>query len=174
MRRLLFLAAIVLLLVGAVRPVVAPTAFSDGAIPPAGIRELIARPDLRADPRVRAFLQAYGPLLDEVTFLEDDAVFSVGGKAILFQDGKMLGEERLNEAEQHDPFFYPYSLDPLSEPLRPDDNPVRSTDVLELLFGRTESEIRRRCESVKFLDRRLFLNSMAVEPLHAVGYSGGG
>lgn len=168
MRRLLFLAAFVLVLVGAVRPLAAPTAFSEDATPPGGLETLPAPDDIREDARVRAFLQAYGPLLDEVTFHGDDAVFSAGGRAIHFQDGRMLAEDRLGEVDRYDPFFYSYALGPLKGPPPLNENPVRSTDVLELLFGRTEAEIRRHCGSATFLNHRLFINSLAIEPLRAV------
>jgi len=166
-RRWLFLAAAVLGLAGAVRPL-APTAFSKRAGLSAGAEPLHTRPDLRDDPRVRAFLRAYGSLLDGVTFQGEDAVFSVGEHAIYFQDGRMLGEGHLGQADQYDPFFYAYSLEPLEEPPPLEDSPAQSVDVLEVFFGRSESEIRRHCESVTFLNRRLFVNTLAVEPLQAV------
>lgn len=168
MRRLLFLTAIVLGLVGAVRPVAAPTAFSSGVADPAGLEGFDPSPDLRNDPRVVAFLLAYGPLLDGVTYQGDDAVFTVGGHAIHFQDGRMLGDGHLDETDDYDPFFYRYSLEPLREPLPLEDSPAQSTDVLEVLFGRSEDEIRRHCESVTFLNRRLFVNTLAAGPLQAV------
>ena len=167
-RLLLSLAAIGPGLLGATRPLAAPTAFSAGVRPPAGVETLNTRPDLRNDPRVMAFLQAYGPLIDEVTFQENDAVFTVGERSIHFQDGRMLEAGRLDQADQYDPFFFPYSLGPLTEPPHPEEGPAQSTDVLEVLFGRKESEIRRRCESITFLGRRLFVNTLAAGPLRTV------
>ena len=40
-----------------------------------GIRAPVDENDLRNDPRVRAFVQAYGPLIDSVTYGEEDVVF---------------------------------------------------------------------------------------------------
>jgi hypothetical protein len=163
-----FLAPVIVGLMGAAAPLAAPTAVSPGAGVPEGPEATDPRPDLRSDPRVVAFLQAYGPLLDGVTFQGNDAVFTLGEHAIYFQGGRMLGEDHLDETNQYDPFFYRYSLEPLREPPPPEDTPAQSTDVLEVLFGRTESEIRRNCESVTFLNRRLFVNTLAIEPLQAV------
>lgn len=167
-RRFPPLAVAALALAGATPPLAAPTAFSTGSFSPAGIEGLSNGADLWTDPRVSSFLRAYGPLIDEVVFLEDDAVFSVGEHAIHFQDGRMLREDHLDQADRYDPFFFSYALGPLREPPPLEDGPGQSTDVLEVLFGRSESEIRRSCESVTFLGRRLFVNSLVVEPLEAV------
>jgi hypothetical protein len=153
---------------GAAAPLAAPTAISPGARAPEGAEATPTRPDLRSDPRVVAFLQAYGPLLDGVIFQGNDAVFTLGEHAIHFQDGRMLGEGHLGEADQYEPFFYRYSLNPLKAPPPLEDTPGQSTDVLEVLFGRTEAEIRLNCESVTFLKRRLFVNTVVMEPLRAV------
>lgn len=123
---------------------------------------------LRTDPRVRALLQAYGSLFDSVSYSDDDVVFSAGGRAVHFQDGKMLAAGRLADDEQFVSIFYRYSLEWLAEPPPLTDVPIYSTDFLEVLFGRAESEIRRHGRSVTFLDHRMFVNSLLVEPLRAI------
>jgi hypothetical protein len=80
----------------------------------------------------------------------------------------MWGEKSLEEAHRFDPFFYAYPVEFGGPPPTPENTPTRSTDVIEALFGRSESEIRRGCEHVTFLGRRLFVNAVAVEPLRAV------
>lgn len=161
-----FLAALVVGLSVGPGPLGAPTSGLDAAGIPPGLESAV--PALSVDPRVQAFLQAYGPLIDDVTYLEDDAVFTAGGHAIHFRDGRMLGEDHLGEADGYEPFFFRYSLEPLETPPAPEDGPGQATDVLEAFFGRRESEIRRHCESVTFLGRRLFVNSLLVDPLQAV------
>ncbi len=72
--------------------------------------------DVRNDPRVGAFVEAYGPLIDSVTYTGDDVIFALGSRPIHFQGGRMLEEGRLDRGEDCDPIFYRYSLEPLTEP----------------------------------------------------------
>ena len=124
---------------------------------------------LREDVRVRAFLRAYGSLIDSVTYTDDDVVFSLGGRAIHFQDGRMLAAERIGRRDRCDPIFYRYSLEPLTEPVELSDETVRyCTDVQEVLWGRTEHQIREHAASTTFLDRRMFLNDLVVQALDEV------
>ena len=124
----------------------------------------------QADPRVRAFVDAYGPLIDSVTYGDDDVVFALGSRPIHFQDGRMLGEGRLDLVRDCDPIFYDYSLDPLTEPppLSTEGSPVYCTDVLESLWGRTEAQIRLHGRSTTFLDHRMFLNDFVIDALATV------
>lgn len=124
---------------------------------------------LREDARVRAFVRAYDALIDSVTYRDDDLVFTIAGQAIYFQDGRMLAERRLDRREQCDPIFYRYSLEALTEPVSPSEEAVRfCTDVQEALWGRTEDQIREHAHSTTFLDRRMFLNDLAVQALREV------
>lgn len=128
-----------------------------------------AVPTNEDDPRVRAFLLAYGAFVDSVAYLEDDVVFFVRGQAIHFQDGRMLAAARLGSGEECDPIFYRYPLEPLSEPPpAPGEMPQYCADLLEALWGDTELEIREHGRRVRFLDRRLFVNELLVDPLAAV------
>ena len=125
--------------------------------------------DLRSDPRVRAFLRAYGELIDSVTYLDDDLVFTLGGLAIHFQDGRMLAEGRLHRRGRCDSIFYRYPLTLPTEPAEPSTEPVRfCTDMQEVLWGRTEDQIRANARSTTFLDRRMFLNDLVVRELAKV------
>jgi D-alanyl-D-alanine carboxypeptidase-like protein len=124
---------------------------------------------LREDARVRAFLRAYGSLIDSVTYGDDDVVFSLAGQAVHFQDGRMLAEGHLGRSERCDPIFYRYSLRPLTEPMAPSDEAVRyCTDVQEVLWGRTEDQIRGHARSTTFLGRRMFLNDVVIQALGEV------
>jgi hypothetical protein len=121
------------------------------------------------DPRVVAFAQAYAPLIDSVARGDEDVVFHFGGRRIHFQDGRMLAEDRLDRADDCDPIFYEYPLRPMTEPPRAGaEMPTYCTDVLEMLFGDTELQIRAHGGSVTFLAHRMFLNDLLVEPLAAV------
>ncbi len=120
------------------------------------------------DPRVRAFAEAYAPLIDSVTYRADDVVFTLGGRPIRFQDGRMLDEGRLDRSTHCDPIFYRYSLVPLTEPPIPEELPTYCTDVTESLWGRTESEIRRHGRSATFLEHRVFVNEILIGPLAAI------
>lgn len=121
---------------------------------------------LRADVRVRAFLQAYGTLVDSVTYQDGDLVFSLAGKAIHFQDGRMLAESGLDRRDRCDPIFYRYPLEMPTEPPPLPDGPVRfCTDVQEALWGRSESEIRKHARSTRFIERRIFVNDVVAEAL---------
>lgn len=154
-------------LLAAVHPLGAPAAVSGVGFKPAA-SDTTASFDLAKDPRVRAFIEAYGPLVDEADLLGGDAVFTAGGHAIHFLDGKMLGENHLSQAHEYDPFFFSYSLEPLEGPPPLEDGPGQSTDVLEAFFGGREEEIREHCESVTFLGRRLFVNTLVTGPIQAV------
>lgn len=124
---------------------------------------------LLADARVQAFVGTYGPFIDSVMYRDDDLVFLLAGEAIHFQDGRMLAEDRLDRHDRCDSIFYRYSLAPLSEPVLPSGGPVRfCPDVQEALWGRGEAQIRRQASSTTFLDRRMFLNDLAVQALHEV------
>ncbi len=132
-----------------------------------GIR--MDKTDVRNDPRVRAFVEAYAPLIDSVTYGEDDVVFALGSRPIHFQGGRMLEEDRLDRGNDCDPIFYPYSLEPLTEPPPlPEGNPIYCTDLLESLWGRTDEQIRSHGQSTTFLDHRMFVNNLLIDPLAAV------
>jgi hypothetical protein len=121
------------------------------------------------DPMVRAFVQAYAPLIDSVQYDGEDVVFSLGSRPIHFQGGRMLAAGQQDRHEACDPIFYSYSLEPLTEPLPPPEGlPAQCTDVLESLWGRTESEIREHGRSAVFLDHRVFVNDLLIDPLAAV------
>jgi hypothetical protein len=125
--------------------------------------------DVRKDPRVRAFVEAYGQLIDSVTYGEEDVVFALGSRPIHFQGGRMLEEGRLDRSEDCDPIFYRYSLEPLTEPPPfPDENPTYCTDVLESLWGRTDPEIRGHGGPTTFLDHKMFVNDLLIDALAAV------
>ena len=134
-----------------------------------GIRAPVDENDLRNDPRVRAFVQAYGPLIDSVMYSEEDVVFALGDRPIHFQDGRMLEEGHLDRREDCDPVFYRYSLEPLREPPPlPEESPTYCTDLLESLWGRTDAEIRTHGRSTTFLDHRMFVNNLLIDALAAV------
>lgn len=120
------------------------------------------------DARVRAFLETYGPLVDTVADLDDDVVFTLGGKPIYFRDGRMLREDRLGEADGFDPVFYRYPQETLRRAPASADLPHYSTDVFEALFGVTETQVRTQCESATFLGHRMFLNTLVLDPLRKV------
>jgi hypothetical protein len=56
----------------------------------------------------------------------------------------------------------------LTEPPPLTEEPTYCTDLPEYLFGQTELEIREHGRSITFLDHRMFVNSLLVEPLRAV------
>jgi hypothetical protein len=117
---------------------------------------------------VRAILQAYGSSFDSVTYSANDAVFFVGAGTVQFQEGKMLGPARLEDSDRFESIFYRYPLEWLTEPPLLTEEPIYSTDFLEVLFGRSETEIREHGRSVTFLDHRMFVNSLLVAPLQAI------
>ncbi len=168
MKRRLTLTAAAVGMFGAVCPFLAPSAGPVGVGPASVADTSGVEPPLSNDPRVRAVLQAYGSLMDSVTFSENDAVFSVGGRAIHFQDGRMLGADHLADPGQFESIFYRYPLEWLTEPPPLTEEPVYCTDLLDYLFGQTESEVRGHGQSVTFLDHRMFVNTLLVEPLRAV------
>ena len=133
------------------------------------IRAPVDQNGLRDDPRVLAFVQAYGPLIDSVTYSDEDIVFTLGSRPIHFQDGRMLEEGRLDRREDCDPIFYRYSLESLTEPPPlSEESPTYCTDLLESLWGRTDDQIRSHGGSTTFLDHRMFVNNLLVDALAAV------
>lgn len=126
-------------------------------------------PGPEGDPRVRAWVEAYAPLIDSVTYSDSDAVFVMAGEPIHFQDGRMLTGDALERSPDCDPIFYDYPLDPLTEPTPvSDDDPSYCTDVLESLWGESEGQIRAHGQSTTFFGRKLFLNNLAIEALSDV------
>ena len=124
---------------------------------------------IRADPRVRAFNEAYGALIDSTVYRDGDLVFYLRGEPIRFQDGRMIRASRAPDGEGCDPVFYPYSLVPLREPLPVvEPMPIHCTDVLETLWGSTEAEVREHGRGVRFLDHRMYVNELILGPLAAV------
>jgi len=125
-------------------------------------------PDLRSDPRVMAFVRSYSSLIDSVAYGTEDAVFFLSQGTIHFQGGRMVGPDRLDSSSDCDPIFYRYSLLPLTTPPAPKDPPTYCTDLMEALFGRTETEIRLHGQSTTFLGHRMFVNTLLLEPLRAI------
>ena len=126
-------------------------------------------PGPEEDPRVLAFAQSYAALIDSVVVGQDDVVFALAGGRVHFQDGRMLEEGRLERSTDCDPIFYAYPLGPLTEPPAAEEvMPTYCTDVQEVLWGRTEKEIRDHGRSISFLDHRMFVNELLIEPLGAV------
>jgi len=124
---------------------------------------------LRADPRVRAFHEAYGELIDSTAYRDGDLVFYLRGETIRFQEGRMLRASRAPDGEGCNPVFYPYSLVPLTEPMHVvEPMPIHCTDVLEVLWGATEAEVREHGRGVRFLDHRMYVNELILNPLAAV------
>jgi hypothetical protein len=120
------------------------------------------------DPRVRAFLEAYGTVVDSVSYVRGDVVFTLAGHRVYFQDGRMLSGNRRRDAERFDPVFYAYPLGPLLRPAPLTERPHYSVDVFEALFGTTEHEIRTHCRSASFLGHRMFVNLLILDPLREV------
>jgi hypothetical protein len=81
----------------------------------------------------------------------------------------MVSADRLKQAEECDPIFYSYPLGPLSAPPPPppDQLPRYCSDVMESLWGSTETEIREHGRSVTFLGHRMFVNEIVVAALAA-------
>lgn len=123
---------------------------------------------LRDDPRVQAFVQAYAPLIDSVHYGDDDVVFVLRGHRIRFDEGRMVADGRDESSTECDPIFYRYSLEPLTAPPPSEELPTYCTDLPELLWGSTETEVRRHGRSTTFLDHRMFVNELLVAPLAAV------
>jgi len=136
-----------------------------GAAPAAAL----AQERVQDDPRARAFVEAYRPFIDSVSYRNGDVVFSVGGSDVHFEDGRLLEASRLHRRESCDPVFYRYPLEPLTRaPVPAEEFPTSCRDVAEILWGRTESEARRHASGVRFLDRRMFVNDVIHAPLAAV------
>jgi hypothetical protein len=169
-RRWLFLlvAVALLALLGAGRRSRPEGAVAGGDLPQPVMDTLPPPPVLSLDPRVRAILESYGPLIDRVEYLGSDALFVLAGGGVYFQDGRMLSERHLGQAARYTPLFYDYSLRPLTTPPPLTDTPIYSTDFLEAAFGRTEPQIRRQGISTTFLNRRVFVNEYGFESLRAV------
>lgn len=179
MKRILLSTALVLGIAGTVGASWAVLSVSDEAGQPSGIsvsldgsdrrNEAVAEYELRNDPRVRAFVQAYEALVDSVAYGKEDVVFFLGSRPIHFQDGRMLEEGSLDRREDCDPIFYRYPLGTLTEiPSLREENPTYCTDLQESLWGTTDAQIREHGGSTRFLDHRLFVNNLVIDALAAV------
>jgi hypothetical protein len=123
----------------------------------------------RDDEAARAFQEAYAAFIDSVASRKGDVVFFIGGTAIHFAGGRLLEAGRLDRRESCDPIFYRYSLDPLTvAPVPAPEFPATCRDVAEILWGRTEREIRDHTGVIPFLDRRMVVNDILRAPLRAV------
>ena len=151
---------------------VGPIPPDSGPTPPILVEDTLSSlsslPSLARDIRVSAVLDSYGTLIDSVAYLDDDVLFVAAEGSVYFQQGRMLGEEHLNQWEGFDPLFYAYSLRPLREPPPLTKTPTYSTDFLESLFGRTETRIRSHGVSAEFLDHKVFVNAFCLDALQQV------
>lgn len=128
-----------------------------------------ASAQVQDDPRVRAFREAYAPHIDSVSIRNGDVVFFMGGGAIHFEDGRLLEASHLDRRGSCDPVFYRYPLQPLTEAPEPaEEFPTSCRDVMEILWGSTEREIRGHGGVVPFLDHRMYVNDVLRAPLAAV------
>ncbi|MGE0159913.1 MAG: M15 family metallopeptidase [Gemmatimonadales bacterium] len=129
----------------------------------------LASAQVQPDPAVRAFREAYAPFIDSVTYRDGDVVFAMRGRSVRFDGGRMLDESRLDRRASCDPVFYRYSIEPLRQaPVPATEFPTSCRDVLEILWGSTETEVRRHCSPVAFLDHRMIVNDVLIAPLQAV------
>jgi hypothetical protein len=129
----------------------------------------LAQERVQDDPRVRAFAEAYRPFIDSVSYRNGDIVFSIEGKEVHFEDGRLLEASRLDRRESCDPVFYRYPLEPLTKaPVPAAEFPTSCRHVPEILWGETESEARRHASGVRFIGRRMFVNDVLRAPLAAV------
>jgi hypothetical protein len=112
---------------------------------------------------------AYGDLIEGMGWEEGEAYFVIRGRRIFLQDGRMLSEDRLPEAERYDPILYRYRPGPLEEPLDPVPYPFnRSNDFFEALIGSSERQVSAACRWVPFLNHRVFVHESCIESLERI------
>lgn len=115
-----------------------------------------------------ALTRAYGPLVELVQSRRDDLVFSVRGKEIFFQEGKMLSEANIPRAPEFVPIFYAYRKGP-RESLPPYTPRAEwAHDFLDALAGSSEMQIRSRSRRVIFLNRPVTVHELCVDALKRV------
>lgn len=117
---------------------------------------------------VTAFMDTYGKWITDIDTRQGDVAFLINETWIHYHHGKLLSDSSLANADKYQSLFYAYPsgrlavLPPFKEISK------RSPDFLEAMFGRTEKEIRKHCESIRFLGHHVFVNRICIDALRRV------
>jgi len=124
---------------------------------------------LPEEKQIRAILHVYGNRIKRTERLEGDFVFWVNNAPIYFSHGRMLSRKNHLFYTEFDLFFYAYRTGTLETLPRQVSFPRRrSSDFLDALIGETEEEIRASSRWIAFLNHRVYVHELCIEPLRHV------
>ncbi len=128
--------------------------------------------DVLADPgaarEVAVIQNAYGEFIQETAVRRGDVAFLVNQTWIYYQNGRMLAEPNLCNSHRYDSLFTEYNRTGPVDRLPRERRLPRSRDLLNAMFGRTESQVRQHCALVTFMGHEINVNRVCVPALRQV------
>jgi hypothetical protein len=128
--------------------------------------------DVLADPQaaqeVAIILHSYGDFIQDVAVRRGDVAFRVNGDWVYFQDGRLLAERNLPNSHRYDSLFTEYDNSGPVETLPRGRRLPRSRDFLRAMFGRSESQVRRHCVTMTFLNHEVTVNRVCAPELRKI------
>jgi len=119
--------------------------------------------------RITALLKNYGDFITNVEYRENDTAFQINNDWIYFCNGKMLSLKNLKNEYKFSSIFYDYKSGVLTKTpamKRKGVNP--SHDFWNVLFGKTERDVRKLGQKITFLNHHAFVNNICVNPLEKI------
>ncbi len=124
--------------------------------------------DPGAAQEVAIIQNAYGDYIREMAVRRGDLAFLVNKTWIYFQNGRMLAESNLRNSHRYDSLFTEYNRTGPVDRLPRERRLPRSRDLLNAMFGRTESQVRRHCVRLTFLGHEININRVCAPALRQV------
>jgi hypothetical protein len=125
-------------------------------------------PDARAFREVSTIWDSYGDYVQRMEVRRGDIAFLVNKTWIYYQDGRMLSEQNLRNNHRYDSIFTEYNQSGPVERLPQGKRLPRSRDLLNAMFGNTESQVRRHCVTVTFLGHEIIVNRVSAFALRQI------
>ena len=147
--------------------------------------EEIAVEITRAERIMRSYAEAYPRQIDKVEFRNDDWAVLLRGTWFYFADGRMLPEDKLENAENYSRgsfYYYPEELPPWQAPSpeqiarfrawessRRENPPRRANYFLDTLWRiHSREEAMQRIQTFRFLGNTIYLHYMVLENMSLV------
>ncbi len=125
-------------------------------------------PDPRAFHEVSTIWEAYGDYIQRIEVREGDVAFLVDKTWIYYRDGRLLSERNRNNSHRYDSLFSEYDRTGPVEKLPRGSRLPRSRDLLHAMFGRSESQVRKHCLTLTFLNHEVNVNRLAAQALRQI------
>jgi len=125
-------------------------------------------PNARAYMEVATIWESYGAYVDQVEVRRGDVAFLVNKTWIYYQDGRLLSERNLRNSHRYDSLFTEYDQKGPVDRLPRQQRLPRSRDLLHAMFGRTDSQVRKHCVTMTFLNHEVNVNRVCAQALREI------